>query len=234
MPLDALGSQSMLTFPRVRRVAVLGAHCDDIEIACGGLLLSLARQSDLDVHYVVFAGIPSRHAEAVAAAHAFLPGAHLTFSLHDLPDGRLPAHWGSVKQILEDTASGFPDPDVVLSPWRGDAHQDHRLLGELVPTSFRNALHLQYEIPKWDGDLGRPNVYVPLPAELARLKVELLNKCFPSQHSRDWWSDETFLSLMKLRGIECRSPYAEAFHSTKLLLPVDHDVTVMFDGVSCR
>ena len=207
-----------LIFSGVRSIVALGAHCDDIEIAAGGLLLSLAQTaSDLRVHYVVCAGTPKRHAEAVTAAHAFLPGAQLSFALHDLPDGRLPAHWGEVKQIIED-AAGTVDADLVLSPWRGDAHQDHRLLGELAPTAFRNAQHLQYEIPKWDGDLGRPNLYAPLSTETAHRKVELLHKCFPSQHARDWWSDETFLSLMKLRGIECRAPYAEAFHANKMVL----------------
>lgn len=207
-----------LNFSGVRSIVALGAHCDDIEIAAGGLLLSLARtHTDLRVHYVVCAGTPKRHAESVTAAHAFLPGAQLSFALHQLPDGRLPAHWGEVKQIIEDAAATV-DADLVLSPWRGDAHQDHRLLGELAPTAFRNAQHLQYEIPKWDGDLGRPNLYAPLTAELAHRKVELLHKCFPSQQSRDWWSDETFLSMMKLRGIECRAPYAEAFHANKMVL----------------
>jgi LmbE family N-acetylglucosaminyl deacetylase len=208
-----------LNLSSVRRVVVLGAHCDDIEIAAGGTLLALAAHGDLTVHYVVCAGTPSRHAEAVTAAAAFLPGAQLSFALHDLPDGRLPGHWGQVKQIIEDAASTL-DADLVLSPWRGDFHQDHRLLGELAPTAFRNALHLQYEIPKWDGDVGRPSFYVPLSVELAQRKVELLNKCFPSQHGRDWWSDETFLSMMKLRGIECRSPYAEAFHVTKAVVEI--------------
>lgn len=203
----------MLDLSGIKRVVAIGAHCDDIEIGAGGLLLALG---PVQLHYVVCAGTPGRHAEAVTAAHAFLPGAQLSFALHDLPDGRLPAHWNEVKQILADAAPH--DPDLVLSPWRGDAHQDHRLLGELVPTAFRSALNLQYEIPKWDGDLGRPNVFVPLGAERARRKVELLEKCFPSQHGRDWWHEETFLSLMKLRGVECRSPYAEAFHSNKIVL----------------
>jgi LmbE family N-acetylglucosaminyl deacetylase len=206
-----------MSFSGVRRIALIGAHSDDIEIAAGGLLLSLAQSTRLEVHYVVCAGTPARHAEAVTAAHAFLPGAQLCFALHELADGRLPAHWDDVKQIIEEAAASC-DADLVISPWRGDAHQDHRLLGELVPTAFRNALHLQYEIPKWDGDLGRPNLYAPLSTELAQRKVELLSKCFPSQHSRDWWSDEAFLSLMKLRGIECRAPYAEAFHANKLVL----------------
>ncbi|HCT75977.1 MAG TPA: PIG-L family deacetylase [Micromonosporaceae bacterium] len=206
-----------LSLNGVRQVVVIGAHCDDIEIAAGATLLSLA-SPDLRVHYVVCAGSPQRHAEAVTAAHAFVPGAQLSFGLHDLPDGRLPGHWAEVKQIIEDAAAVLPQADLVLSPWRGDAHQDHRLLGELAPTAFRNALHLQYEIPKWDGDLGRPNLYLPVSSELARRKAELLDKCFPSQHGRDWWSEETFLSLMKLRGIECRSPYAEAFHVNKAVM----------------
>lgn len=207
-----------LIFQGVRTIAALGAHCDDIEIAAGGLLLSLAQlHAQLRVHYVICAGTAKRHAESVTAAHAFLPGAQLSFALHDLPDGRLPAHWGDVKQIIEEAAATV-DADIVLSPWRGDAHQDHRLLGELAPTAFRNAQHLQYEIPKWDGDLGRPSLYAPLSIETAHRKVELLHKCFPSQHDRDWWSDETFLSMMKLRGIECRAPYAEAFHANKVVL----------------
>lgn len=214
-PSSPLGARPSATRQASYRVVVIGAHCDDIEIAAGGLLLALAPQR---VHYVVCAGTPQRHAEAVTAAHAFLPGAQLSFDLNDLPDGRLPGHWARVKEIIEAAASAAPDADLVLSPWRGDAHQDHRLLGELVPTAFRSALHLQYEIPKWDGDLGRPNLYVPLSADQARRKVELLDKCFASQHGRDWWSEETFLSLMKLRGIECRAPYAEGFHVTKAVL----------------
>ena len=201
----------------LQRIVVIGAHCDDIEIAAGGFLSTLGGTSCVRVHYVVCAGSEPRRAEAMAAAHTFLPGAELTFALHDLPDGHLPAHWAQVKRIVE-TAAATLDAQLVLSPWRGDAHQDHRLLGELTPTAFRNAVHLQYEIPKWDGDFGRPNVYLPLSPEQARRKAELLHQCFPSQHGRDWWSEETFLSLMRLRGIECRSPYAEAFHATKLVL----------------
>ena len=109
----------------------------------------------------------------------------------------------------------------MLSPWVGDAHQDHRLVGELVPTVFRGILHLQYEIPKWDGDLGQPNVYVPLPPEIARTKAALLDKHFPSQHSRSWWGEELFLGLARLRGVECGSRYAEAFHCRKAVLTVN-------------
>ena len=108
-----------------------------------------------------------------------------------------------------------PCPDVVLAPIGADAHQDHRLLAELVPTAFRDALVLGYEIPKWDGDVSRPSIYVPLPDAVARQKVDLLHRAFPSQHERSWWDDEVFLGLARLRGMECNSRYAEAFTCTK-------------------
>jgi LmbE family N-acetylglucosaminyl deacetylase len=208
----------VLALTGVRSVVVLGAHPDDIEIAAGGLLLALtAANPGLRAHYVVLTGTASRQAEAQSAAAAFLAGADLTTALYDLPDGRLPAHWGTVKQTLHDVA-GELDAELVVCPWRGDAHQDHRLLGELVPTVFRSALALQYEIPKRDGDLGRPNLYVPLDDDVARRKVELLHACFPSQKDRDWWDDEVFLGLARLRGVECGSRYAEAFHCSKSVL----------------
>jgi LmbE family N-acetylglucosaminyl deacetylase len=199
-------------------MVVIGAHPDDIEIAAGGFLLSLAATvADLSVHYVLLTGSPSRQAESRAAAPAFLPGAALTYGLHDLPDGRLPGHWGTVKEVLHAEAAGR-SPDLVLCPARHDAHQDHRLLAELVPTVFRDAFALGYEIPKWDGDLGRPNTYLPLEDEVARRKVELLNAFFPSQKGHDWWDDEVFLGLARLRGMECRSRYAEAFYVSKAVL----------------
>jgi LmbE family N-acetylglucosaminyl deacetylase len=212
----------MLSLPLagIASLVVLGAHPDDIEIAAGGLLLSLAEANPgLRVHYVLLSGVPERQAEARGAARAFLPGADLTFDLHDLPDGRLPAHWGRVKEAVE-AAAGRLRPDLVLAPWSGDAHQDHRAVAKLVPTAFRDALALHYEIPKWDGDLGRPSVYVPLSAAVARRKVELLHASFPSQKARDWWDDEVFLGLARLRGMECRARYAEAYHCHKLTLAV--------------
>jgi LmbE family N-acetylglucosaminyl deacetylase len=210
----------VLELTAVRSLVALGAHPDDIELAAGGLLLGLAAANPgLRVHYVLMSGMPSRQAEARAAAARFLPGADLTFTLHDLPDGRLPSCWGEVKESMEAVAAAGP-ADLVLSPWSGDAHQDHRLIGELVPTVFRDALSLQYEIPKWDGDLGRPNVYLPMTDEVARRKVELLRECFPSQKTRDWWDDEVFFGLARLRGMECRARYAEAFHGAKVVLSV--------------
>ena len=207
-----------LSLTGVRSLLAVGAHPDDIEIAAGGLLLSVAAANPgVQVHYMLCSGTPERQAEARAAAAAFLPGGRLSFAMHALPDGRLPAHWGTVKDLLHDAAAAVV-PDLVICPALNDAHQDHRLLAEQVPTVFRDQLVLHYEIPKWDGDLARRNVYLPLSDEVARRKVELLHASFPSQKGRDWWDDEVFLGLARLRGMEARSRYAEAFDCTKTVL----------------
>lgn len=199
-------------------VLAIGAHPDDIEIAAGGTALSLAdNHPGLRAHYVLLTGNAERRLEARQAAQSFFPGADLTVQLHDLPEGRLPAVWGQVKDALEDVARAFV-PDVIIAPSKSDAHQDHRTVAQIVPTVFRDQLQLAYEIPKWDGDLGRPSFYVPLSREQVLRKVELLNKCFPSQRGRYWWEDDVFLGLARLRGIECRAPYAEAFFCSKSLL----------------
>jgi LmbE family N-acetylglucosaminyl deacetylase len=206
-----------LELPADRALSVLaiGAHPDDIEIGAGGTLLTLAdSRPGMSVRYVVFTGTEERHSEARNAAAAFLPSADITIDLHQLPEGRLPASWDRVKDVLEDVASNWA-PDVIFAPSCQDAHQDHRILGEVLPTVFRNQLILSYEIPKWDGDLGRPSLYFPLTSDVAHRKVELLHKCFPSQAARDWWDDEVFLGLARLRGMECRAPYSEAFTCTK-------------------
>jgi LmbE family N-acetylglucosaminyl deacetylase len=207
-----------LNTDRPLSLLAIGAHPDDIEIGAGGTLLALAGcQPAMKVHYVVMTGTPERQLEAHAAAHTFLPGLEPTVELHDLAEGRFPAIWGDVKQVLEEVARIF-SPDLVLAPSRDDAHQDHRTIAEIVPTVFRDSLYLAYEIPKWDGDLSRPSVFVPLSRELAQRKVEFLQKSFPSQRSRDWWDDEVFLGLARLRGMECRAPYAEAFSCSKVVL----------------
>jgi len=209
-----------LTRPATRSLSVLavGAHPDDIEIGAGGTLLSLAASHPgLRAHYVVLTGTADRQAEARCAARAFLPDAELTVRLHDLPERMLPSAWAQVKGVMEQLASSC-DPDLVIAPSRHDAHQDHRVIAEIVPTVFRDHLYLAYEIPKWDGDMGKPSVYFPLPAELARRKVELLHTCFPSQRGHDWWDNEVFLGLARLRGMECHAPYAEAFYCAKSVL----------------
>ena len=198
------------------KLVCLAAHPDDIEIAAGGTLLSLAERGGVQGHWLTLTGSPERRTEAEAAAQAFLPGSQSTF--HAFPDGRLPAHWNNVKDILHTFAAVLPNADVVLAPRMDDAHQDHRLLGTMAPTVWRDALVLHYEIPKWDGDLSRSNCYVPISAELGLRKVSLLNELYPSQRDRDWWDDETFLALMRIRGMECRSRYAEAFQTSKAVL----------------
>jgi LmbE family N-acetylglucosaminyl deacetylase len=207
-----------LELPEDRQLSVLavGAHPDDIEIGAGGLLLSLTGKLSR-VRYVVMTGTAERHEEARAAARAFIPDADLDLTLLDLPEGHLPVAWPKVKQALESVA-GSESPDLIIAPSPTDAHQDHRTIGEIMPTVFRDHLYLAYEIPKWDGDLGRPTVYYPLPDDVAQRKVELLHKCYPSQHARDWWDDEVFLGLARLRGMECRARYAEAFTCAKLVI----------------
>jgi LmbE family N-acetylglucosaminyl deacetylase len=202
--------------PGPLKIICLAAHPDDIEIGAGGTLLAFAERGAVVCHWLTLTGSPERRAEAETAAEAFLPGSQSSF--YAFPDGRLPAHWNEVKDILHAFAARVPDADVVLAPRMDDAHQDHRLLGTMAPTVWRDALVLHYEIPKWDGDLGRSNCYVPVSDELARRKVSLLNKFYPSQQSRDWWDDETFLALMRIRGMECRSRYAEAFQTSKAVL----------------
>jgi LmbE family N-acetylglucosaminyl deacetylase len=200
------------------QLVCLAAHPDDIEIAAGATLLALAERGGVEGHWLTMTGSPERRSEAKSAAQAFLPNSQSSF--HEFPDGRLPAYWNEVKDIVHDFAAAVPDVDVVLAPRIDDAHQDHRLLGKMAPTVWRDALVLHYEIPKWDGDLGRCNCYVPVPTELGRRKVALLNEHYPSQRDRDWWDDETFLGLMRIRGMESRSRYAEAFQSSKAVLSV--------------
>jgi LmbE family N-acetylglucosaminyl deacetylase len=199
-------------------VVCLAAHPDDIEIASGGTLLELATRGDVNGHWLTLTGDSARTAEAVAAAEAFLPGAHTEF--HQFPDGRLPAYWNAVKDALHNFSQQIPAPDLVLAPRVDDAHQDHRLLGRLASTVWRDAAIWHFEVPKWDGDLRSSNFYVPISAENGRRKVDLLNKHYLSQTHHDWWDDEMFLGLMRIRGMECRSRYAEGFYVTKSITQI--------------
>jgi LmbE family N-acetylglucosaminyl deacetylase len=211
----------MISFRPVKlsSVVVLGAHCDDIAIGAGGTLLRLAeRNPGLTIRALVLSGGgTTRESEERAALADFAPGADLTLTILDLPDGRFPAHWAAVKSALEDLRTAG-DPDLILAPWMGDAHQDHRLVGEIVPTVFRGQVALSYEIVKWEGDLGHPNVYHPLDDELAERKCALLDQHYLSQHDHSWYDREMFLGIARIRGVECGARYAEAFHATKLVL----------------
>jgi LmbE family N-acetylglucosaminyl deacetylase len=195
-------------------VLCLGAHADDIEIGAGGTLLGwIASGARLEVTWCVLSAIGPRAAEAKASAAAFLPGAAATrIELAQFDDGLFPYQGDEIKAWLEDVRARV-DPDVVLTHRGGDAHQDHREVCELTWNLFRDHLILEYEIPKWDGDLGRPNVYVPLTAAVLEHKIELLHTHFGTQRSKQWFDAETFRGLARLRGMECRAPerYAEAF-----------------------
>jgi LmbE family N-acetylglucosaminyl deacetylase len=199
-------------------VLCLGAHPDDIEIGCGGMLLALIASGHASVRSAVLTGSADRHNEARHAAREF-SGSDERLSLRSFPDGRLPGHWGEVKQFLEDLAKATA-PHVVLTPRADDSHQDHRLIASLAKTTWRDSLILQYEIPKWDGDLRPVTHYFPLTEEQAHRKLELLHTCFASQRHRDWWDDEVFYGLMRLRGMEARCRYAEGFLADKVRLDI--------------
>ncbi|MGI8576217.1 MAG: PIG-L deacetylase family protein [Egibacteraceae bacterium] len=214
LSLGGRGSRSVLAF---------GAHCDDVEIGAGATLLRLAGSAvDLRVRVVVLSSTPERAEETRSSIPSFLPGVQVDLEVHALRDGRLPAQWDQAKDIVEAVAATF-EPDVVLAPHRRDAHQDHATLAALVTTAFRDHLVLGYEIPKWDGDLSRaaPTHYVALTDEQITRKCALLRKHYPSQLGHDWFIDETFRGLARLRGMECRADYAEAFHVEKALLTLD-------------
>ena len=206
--------------PPLRRILALGCHADDIEIGCGATLLLLTRAQAVDVTWVVFGAEGARRQEAEASAQSFLAGAATSeVVVHGFRDGFLPYVGGDVKEAFEELKARI-EPDVVLTHTRDDHHQDHRLVCELTWNTFRDHLILEYEIPKYDGDIGRPNTFVPLPEDIAREKVRLLLESFPSQREKDWFDPEVFLGLMRLRGMESRAPsgYAEAFSCRKLAL----------------
>ena len=201
------------------KLLCLGAHSDDIEIGAGGAILSwIAAGVQLHVHWCVASAAGERQDEARASAADFLEGAaSAEIHIGGFRDGYLPADRAAVKEWVE-TLKDHVDPDVVLTHTRDDAHQDHRLLCEFVWNTFRDHLILEVEIPKWDGDLGRPNVYVPISEEILARKIALLNRHFGTQRSKAWFDAETFTGLARLRGVECRARYAEGFLARKLLL----------------
>lgn len=216
----------MLTFdiaPRGRplRLLCIGAHCDDLEIGCGGTVLDwLARDQRVEVTWVVMSAPAGRAAEARRSAAAFLRrAASRALVTHDFQDGHFPAQFGEIKRAFSDLGN-TQSPDVVLTHTLEDRHQDHRLVAELAWQTFRDHLILEFEIPKYEGDLGKPNLYVPLSASIAKRKVTTLMRCFSSQRRKDWFRPETFSGMMQLRGIECRAPagFAEAFHARKLVV----------------
>lgn len=200
------------------RILALGAHADDIEIGCGATLLALQQAHDLEIVWVVLAAEGAREAEARASAGAFLAGAaSSTVVCHSFRDAYFPHAGAELKDVFEELKRSV-DPQLVLTHARNDLHQDHRVVCELTWNTWRNHLILEYEIPKYDGDLGTPNVFVPVTEELARQKAELVTTMFRTQRQKHWFDAELFLGLMRLRGMEAHSPsgYAEAFTGRKL------------------
>lgn len=196
----------------VDEIAVVGAHCDDIAIGMGGTLLALANSAPgLRVRALVLSGAGTeRESEEAEALAAFCPGADVAVTVRDIPDGRAPAHWGRIKDYIKEFRQ-FCEPQVVFGPQRGDAHQDHRLLAELLPTEFRDHLILGYEILKWEADTPRTAIYHPLPVSVAEEKARLLLKHYPSQTSHDWFDEQSFIGLTRLRGVQCHNTHAEGF-----------------------
>jgi LmbE family N-acetylglucosaminyl deacetylase len=202
-------------------VLCLGAHSDDIEIGAGGTLLSWLDQGiRLDVHWCVLGGADERGREARASATELLEAtAGCTIEIMNFRDGFFPEQGEQIKSWFE-SLKGRVNPDVILTHRGDDAHQDHRQVNRLAWNTFRDHLILEYEIPKWDGDMGRPNTYMPVSESVIQRKVNLLMAHFGSQRSKHWFDAETFFGLARLRGMECRAPerYAEAFIARKLSL----------------
>ena len=206
---------------RPLRLLCIGAHSDDLEIGCGGTVMTwLASMRAVEVTWVVLSAEGARSSEARRSARALLARAVAPkIVIAAFRDGYLPAQYADVKNFFEERKKEI-NPDVVLTHWLQDRHQDHRLAAELTWNTWRDHLVLEYEIPKYEGDLAPPNAYVPIPASLARRKVAHLKRHFSTQRRKDWFVADNFLGLMRLRGMECRSPsgFAEAFHARKLVL----------------
>ena len=202
-------------------ILCLGCHSDDIEIGCGGTLLQLAQDyPGCVLHWVVFNAVGAREAEARRGAELF-GGTRLAGPprLGSFRDGFMPFVGSQVKEVFEDMASKV-SPQLIFTHSRIDSHQDHRLIAELTWNTFRNHFILEYEIPKYDGDMGQPSVFVPLSSGIHEQKVRYIVETFTSQRGKHWFEEATFLSLMRLRGMECNSAtgYAEAFYCRKLTL----------------
>jgi len=203
------------------RVLCLGAHADDLEIGCGGTILKLTGGGQpVSVTWVVFSGEGPREQEARDSAEAFLERAKVReVIVHPFRDGFFPSQGAEIKESFEGLKRRGP-VDLILTHFRGDLHQDHRLISELTWNTFRHHLILEYEIPKYDGDFGSPNVFVDLDESLARRKVDIILRTFRSQAGRQWFSEDLFLSVLRIRGMECAAPdrYAEGFYGRKVVV----------------
>lgn len=205
---------------RAPTILLLGAHCDDIEIGCAGTVMRLVKQyPGARFVWVTLSADAERETETRAAAQRLLAGAeNPQIHVQHFRGSYLPQEWPALKDYFESLKA--VSPDLVLTHCRHDLHQDHRVTNELTWNTFRNHAIIEYEIPKFDGDVGVPNVFVALTRDEIDRKCEILMQCFPSQRSRAWFTPETFQAMARIRGIECNAPggYAEAFYGRKLVL----------------
>jgi LmbE family N-acetylglucosaminyl deacetylase len=208
-------------FPNLQSVLCIGAHPDDIEIGCGGTMLELASKNpDLRMDWIVFGCTPAREIEARSSFHRWFGNSpSRTIHTHFFSDTLFPSQRSEIKEQFRLHASNI-SPDVIFTHRREDLHQDHRLLAELTWQTFRSHLILEYEIPKYEGDLGNPNVFFPLKAETVQTKIQYLLDEFPTQREKPWFDRETFQAMMRIRGLESRaeSGFAEAFHARKIVV----------------
>jgi LmbE family N-acetylglucosaminyl deacetylase len=199
-------------------VLCLGAHCDDIEIGCGGALLELLkRRSSVNVYWQVYTSTPSRREEAIRGAERICVGAQsLEIDVLEFRDGYLPYEGAAVKDAFERTKRKF-SPDLIFTHYRHDLHQDHRKISELTWNTFRDHIIWEYEIPKWDGDLGSPNVFVSLSESVAEEKISILQSVYNSQNDKKWFTEDFFSAMLRIRGVECNSQsgLAEGFYVRK-------------------
>ncbi|WP_331533409.1 PIG-L deacetylase family protein [Pseudonocardia sp.] len=213
--------QNVLTLlpERLDHVILIGAHCDDIVVGCGGTLLELCRaHAGVRVTALIFTGGGSlREEEERAALAAFCPGARLRVAVLDLPQGQLPTRWERVRRALEDLRTRA-EPSLIFAPNRTDGHQDRKLVAELVPAAFTEHVVLGYEIVQREGDLGQPVLFAPLAEPVLREKIEKMLEFYGSQRDRPSFDAESSAGLARLRGVQCRARYAEAFHVSRLVL----------------
>ena len=204
----------------LQSVLVIGSHPDDIEIGCGGTLLRLLSEQPVHVHWVTLSGAGQRRDEAQAGADRILRQSKTKrVAIEDFRDAFFPASYAEIKEYFVRLRQDF-SPDVVFTHRREDLHQDHRLVAELTWNAFRDHLIFEYEIPKYEADLGQPNVYVALDEAQCTSKVNAIMESFPSQHGKSWFNEDTFWSMMRIRGVEAdmNTKYAEAFHCRKMVL----------------
>lgn len=205
--------------PAPCRVLCLGAHCDDIEIGCGGTILRwVAEQPGIEFYWVVFSSDAERRKEALRSSQVFLRGVRRQkVRVEKFRNGFFPYVATDIKEYFEDLKNRFA-PDLILTHYRDDRHQDHRVISDLTWNTFRQHLILEYEILKYDGDLGQPNLFVPLDDRTCARKIDNLLSIFKSQGDKHWFTSDCFEAILRVRGVEAAARYAEAFYCRKIVL----------------